>query len=110
MKKYQGLILIIVCFLGFSHGEENLSGLCRNDSDCTGVNNDCIGYFCYGPKKDVGNPLVSQRKKCTTTEDCKYEGPDMKCMKTHKGKGLCKKSYRGCDTESECNAQKGEEN
>merc|ERR1712241_1099624 len=36
------------------------------------------------------------------------EGPDMKCMKTHKGKGLCKKSFQDCDSDSECNTAKGE--
>ena len=111
MKTNLGLFLIIIGFslLGFSHGEENLSGLCRNNDhhDCTG-GAECFGYFCY-PWNDDENPLVSRKKKCTTHQDCETEGPDMKCFKANGGKGLCKKSYQDCDNDSECNTQTGKD-
>ena len=106
MKKYLGLIIIIGCLLPFSHGEENLSGLCRSDADCTG-GAECFGYFCYHWVEGENTP-VNQKKKCRRNDECEAEGPDMKCMKTHKGKGLCKKSFRDCDDDdTHCNIEKG---
>ena len=103
MKIYFGVIIIIGCLLPFSHGEENLSGLCRSDADCTG-GAECFGYFCYHYK----NTPVNQKKKCTRDDECEAKDPDMKCMKNNKGKGLCKKSYRDCDNDhTHCNTEKG---
>lgn len=105
MKKCLGLIFIIGCLLGFSHGVDNLRGLCRDDTDCSG-GAECFGYFCY-PWDDGETPPLNEKKICKKNNDCEAEGPDVKCMKTHKGKGLCQKAFQDCDSDGECDTNKG---